>query len=125
MAVLSTVSDRSFQQPVRAATADCAGCHETGLGRLLDAYASPGLSKKTRARIEVFELEAARSRGRLDAITESVKASTAFERRAEEGGLTKPDPETWVSVAAARREQRARKKAGLPPRPRGRPRQKP
>lgn len=96
----------------------------------LTAYATPkaarrkprGEQPKLPAEQKHLRFEIARTRALLDFLERGEKVSVALARHAAELGVVAPKPEAkYPSRAAQRAEQRRRKKAGEPPRPRGRP----
>ena len=82
----------------------------------------PPEAKRLRAALRRAKLEQARALAELAFLRHGEKKAVAFARFATELGGVAPKPDaTFTSRAAQRAEGRARKKAGEPPRPRGRP----
>ncbi len=96
---------------------------------LLTVYATPKPSRamqtaeaNMKQAIAGVKMAIARTAALLDYVNTGEKQSVALARHAAEIGLVKPKPNaTATSRAVQRAEQRARKKAGEPPRRRGRP----
>lgn len=101
--------------------------HSVHLRRLLEklllAYARPAPSSETKRLEKSIRMETARTAALLDVIKNGEKLTVALARAAAKYGVakSKPDANPWTSRAEQRAEQRLRKKAGEPPRPRGRP----
>lgn len=86
---------------------------------LFGEYVTP---KRVTPELKLAGMRLARAEAAVDAIRTGEKLSVALARRAAEAGVVTPNPgAAYPSRAAQRAEQRARKKAGEPPRPRGRP----
>lgn len=78
--------------------------------------------KRLQAEIRLSKIAQARALAELAFLRRGEKKSVAFARFAAKLGAVAPEPEAaYPSRAAQRAEQRARKKAGEAPRPRGRP----
>lgn len=92
------------------------------LEKLLLAYARPGPSRETRRAFTGLKLDLVRMNATADVVLTGGKLGVALARHAADvGAVAQKGSTTRVSRAVQRAEQRERKQAGQPPRPRGRP----